>query len=416
MAVTGRKPRLARDGQQWFFDWMIQETGKVFHYQTEGRGTLPKTVRRHVMISKHLGLAARRMQRLAEEEVAAGHKVTALSRYFDATTMFAGAQHTIFENNEEKKYLHSASLSCYDQVRQLAPYRIEHINVEWAGTTVSGNLHLLSTDKPAPCIFFVPGCDMTKEMYPHPLMNHAHQRGMHIFSFDGPGQGESNLRGIKLTANNYEEAASKAIDYLVQRPEIIPDKIVVFGLSFGSHWAMRLAATDSRVRALAAPFASYCAKYHLMDEDGPRWKQLFLYLTGASSEAELDKIAAEMTLDGLVQKISCPTLAVSGEYDSRSPLEEVYELFDQLKCPAELWVFADQHHGTSLVRPNGPPGAMTWMGDDKEYSCDWLRDRLDDRPMVNEGKVVRIELGGGGPYASGRSFKRRWYEAEPAST
>lgn len=60
MAVTDRKPRLARDGQQWFFDWMIQETGKVFHYQTEGRGTLPKTVRRHVMISKHLGLAADR--------------------------------------------------------------------------------------------------------------------------------------------------------------------------------------------------------------------------------------------------------------------------------------------------------------------------------------------------------------------
>ena len=51
--VRGRAP-LARDSQQWMLDYLIQETGKVFHFQGEGRGRLPRGVRSHDMISKHL--------------------------------------------------------------------------------------------------------------------------------------------------------------------------------------------------------------------------------------------------------------------------------------------------------------------------------------------------------------------------
>lgn len=32
--VRGRAP-LARDSQQWMLDYLIQETGKVFHFQSE---------------------------------------------------------------------------------------------------------------------------------------------------------------------------------------------------------------------------------------------------------------------------------------------------------------------------------------------------------------------------------------------
>ena len=73
--VRGRTP-LARDSQQWMLDYVIQETGKVFHFQGEGRGRLPKSVRSHDMISKHLGLQARRMEGLAQAELDAGHRET----------------------------------------------------------------------------------------------------------------------------------------------------------------------------------------------------------------------------------------------------------------------------------------------------------------------------------------------------
>src|SRR6266849_9193105 len=90
--VRGRTP-LARDSQQWMLDYLIQETGKVFHSQGEGRGRLPRSIRSHDMISKHRGLQARRAEALATAEAAAGHPETALDFYFQATVLYAGAQH-----------------------------------------------------------------------------------------------------------------------------------------------------------------------------------------------------------------------------------------------------------------------------------------------------------------------------------
>ena len=46
--VRGRAP-LARDSQQWMLDYLIRETGKVFHFQGEGRGRLPKRDRKSVV-------------------------------------------------------------------------------------------------------------------------------------------------------------------------------------------------------------------------------------------------------------------------------------------------------------------------------------------------------------------------------
>ncbi len=112
-----------------------------------------------------------------------------------------GAQHVIFQNNDEKRYLYAGVRRCYDQVCALAPYKLEHIDIPWNGTLVSGNLHLCpAIGPPRPLIFYIPGCDTMKEGWPHPQFNFAHMRGMHVFSFDGPGQAECNLRGIRLTA------------------------------------------------------------------------------------------------------------------------------------------------------------------------------------------------------------------------
>ena len=49
-----RTPRLNRDGHQWIYDWIVKETGRVFHWDEEGR-ELPGTVKSHGQISKHLG-------------------------------------------------------------------------------------------------------------------------------------------------------------------------------------------------------------------------------------------------------------------------------------------------------------------------------------------------------------------------
>jgi alpha-beta hydrolase superfamily lysophospholipase len=405
-AKKGR-PHLRRDEQQWVFDYLIKETGKTFHFQPDGRGRLPRTVRSHEMISKHVGLAAKKSERLAEAEAAAGHRETAMELYYQATLQYADAQHVVFETGDEKRFLHGGLMRCYDKVRELAPYRIEHVDVPWNGTVVSGNLHLAPGDGPKPLVFYVPGCDQTKEAWPHPYYNQALQRGMHAFSFDGPGQGESNLRGIRLTADNYEDAASAVIDYLLQRPEVDAKKIGVYALSFGSYWGMRIAAKEKRLAAVAAPWASFVDKYYLMTEESPRYKQLFAYLTQSENEEQLDKVVADMHMEGRMEKITAPTLLVSGEYDPRAPISEVIRLFDQMKAPAELWLLPDQHHNGSITQK---ARSSVWEADIHAFVCDWLRDRFNGMPVKHPGKVMWIDPAGAGPNAPNATYKRRWFE------
>ena len=401
------RPHLSRDNQQWFFDWMVKETGKTFHFQPDGRGRLPKSVRSHDMIAKHVGMAAKKSERLAQTEMEAGHRETAMELYYSAALQYADAQHVVFETGDEKKFLHGGVIRCYDKVRELAPYRIEHVDIPWNGTVVSGNLHLAPGNDPKPLIFYVPGCDQTKEAWPHPYYNQALQRGMHVFSFDGPGQGESNLRGIRLTADNYEEAAAAAIDYLMKRKEVDAKKIGVYALSFGSYWGMRIAAKNRNVAAAAAPWASFVDKYYLMTEESPRYKQLFAYLTQSKSEAELDLVWEAMTMDGLMEQVTCPTLIVSGEYDPRAPIDEVYRLFDQMKAPAELWVLPDQHHNGSITQKGR---SSVWEADIHAFVCDWLRERFEGKPVKHAGKTLWIDPAGAGPNAASVAYKRRWFD------
>ncbi len=401
--ASGRA-RLSRDHEQWEFDRVIKDTGRVYHFQGDGRGPLPKGVRSHAMISKHAGLGAVKLERLAREEVEAGHESTALDLFFEASSAFASAQHPIFSVNDEKQMLHRRSIECYDEVRRLAPYPIERLEVPWDGSAVVGNLHLAPGDAPRPCVLFIPGCDMTKEMHPHPRWNHALQRGLHLCSFDGPGQGESNLRGLALTADNYEAAASAMVTELLARPEV--SEVVVYGISFGSYWALRLAATDHRVRAVVAPWASCCDKYYLMTEESPRYRQLFAHLTRAGSEEELLNVLATMDNRADLARLTCPAALMVGEYDPRSPLEEVLDLFDEAASPAELWVFADQHHQVTVTGALQP---KSWMNDVHAFAMDWLVDRIAGKPMPHAGRVLYLESGRG-PHAAHPVYKGRWYE------
>lgn len=402
---TGRTP-LRRDTQQWVLDYLIQETGKVYHFQGEGRGALPKSVHSHAMISKHLGQEAKRLEGFARDEADAGHPETALGFYYRAATAYAKAQHVIFDINDEKRFLYAGARRCFDAMAELAPYQLAHLDIPWEGQTVSGNLHLNpNVSGPAPLLFYIPGCDAAKETYPHPQFNFAHQRGMHIFSFDGPGQAECNLRGIRLTGDNYERAASAALDVLVQHPQIDAEQVVVYANSFGSFWGMRFAGYDERIKALVAAGATIADKYILTDLEAPRWKQLLAFVTQSETEEELDATMRSMTMEGYMERVQCPTLLIVGEYDPRAPLHEVYRLFDQMTAPAELWVMADQHHIPSFAGPKGPSWLLAIHG----VVVDWLRDRLAGGPVPHPGQVRRV-IGPQGPNSSSAQLKRAWYE------
>jgi hypothetical protein len=83
-------------------------------------------------------------------------------------------------------------------------------------------------------------------------------------------------------------------------------------------------------------------------------------------------------------------------------------MFDQLTAPAELWVFADQHHMPSIggTESAGAPSAPL-----HSVMCDWLRDRFADKPLRHPGQVLYIEANSAGPNSPTVARKRQWYES-----
>lgn len=386
-----RTPRLDRDRQQWMFDYLVKETGRVFHWDGDQR-VLPQSVKSHAQISKHVGRIAQRMERVAAEAEAAGHKETAFELYYRASAQFAAAQHPVLETNDEKRYLHGRCIANYEKVIEFAPYPIERVEIPFEGVELQCNFHMVPGKPKAPTIIFIPGCDMTKEMYPDPQVNHAIDRGMHLLVMDGPGQGMGNLRGIKLTADNYERAVLAVVDWLEKRKEVDADKITVFSQSMGSHWGLGVAAFgDPRIKANVGVWASYLDKYFILDTFSPRYKQLFGYLTGAKSEEELDKIVNQMNVSGKEASISAPTLLTTGEYDARSPVELVYEFYDKIKAPKELWVYEDAYHQTVMFPAQGQRMDCHSMG------MDWIKDVFAGKIKEGHDRKMFLRSGGGGP-------------------
>ena len=79
-----RTPRLDRDRQQWIYDYVVKETGRVFHWDEDGR-EMPASIKSHAQISKHLGRIGQRLERVAGEAEAAGHTATAFELYYRAS-------------------------------------------------------------------------------------------------------------------------------------------------------------------------------------------------------------------------------------------------------------------------------------------------------------------------------------------
>jgi hypothetical protein len=83
-------------------------------------------------------------------------------------------------------------------------------------------------------------------------------------------------------------------------------------------------------------------------------------------------------------------------------------MFDQLTAPAELWVFADQHHMPSI---GGGESGANWAAPLHSVMCDWLRDRLANKPLQHPGQVVYVEANSAGPNSPTVVCKRKWYDS-----
>jgi dipeptidyl aminopeptidase/acylaminoacyl peptidase len=391
-----RKLRTQRDDQQWMLDLALNMRGRVQNFEADTTEVPPgKRARNYRMIPKLWRQDAERHEALAKRAHARGAKATATAHYDHAIEAYRMAQHPIFyDDHPLKKYLCDKLAEMVDRRSRVAHYPIERIEVPFDdGKTISCLFHLLPGRPRAPVVIFVPGMDQTKEAFPLATHNVGLERGFHILTMDGPGQGNSNLQKIRSVKDNYERAGAAVIGYLAKRKEVDPKRIAAYGSSMGSYWSLRFASYDRRLAAVASAVACFNPNNTIFTQCSPRFKQMFMYMAGYEDEERFDReVARDMTVRGHLGNIKCPTLLATGEFDPLCPLEDAIEAFGELKSQKELWIFENQYHQQRSL-PN--LGGLA----NQEYIFDWLHEVLVGRGLPKRhSRICYIRENGDGPW------------------
>jgi fermentation-respiration switch protein FrsA (DUF1100 family) len=303
---------------------------------------------------------------LMEEE---GSPVSARENYFMAAIHWGAAQWPIDENNDKNRFYNEHKRDCYSRYAKLADHHVEAAWIPYQGKNLPGWFHLPPGYKGGrlPAVVIVPGMDSFKEtsvsMYGDAWLN----RGFAVLAMEGPGQYECPLLGIYVSIPGWAEAGKAAMDWLVARPEVDPQKIGVRGTSFGSFTATVMAGAEPRYRAVAvAATAVEPGYYTIFDKACPTFKNRFMYMSNIDDEETFQEFRKTLTWEGYADKVRVPYLMVAGEADELSPMEHTERLIKTINGPKRLVVYQESRHSVGGVpsTTQGPPvGSLIadWM-------------------------------------------------------
>ncbi|AWI03418.1 alpha/beta hydrolase [Clostridium drakei] len=135
---------------------------------------------------------------------------------------------------------------------------IKSVMVPYEGTTLPAHYYQLNdTNEPKPVLILLTGFDGTKEEF-YGLAMTALEHGMNCLAIEGPGQGEVVKKQHLYFRYDYEAIVTPAVDYLLANEEVDPEKIVLWGESFGGYLAPRAAAFEHRLAACIANSGIFC--------------------------------------------------------------------------------------------------------------------------------------------------------------
>jgi len=227
---------------------------------------------------------------------------------------------------------------------------VEMFRVPFEGKEVVGYVRIPKSAKPVPLIVAISGLDSRKEEMVErfaPLV----ARGIAVLALDSPGTGESPVKA----APGAERTLVAALDAVLKRPDVDPQRVAVYGGSFGGYWATILAATErQRVRAVVAqspPIHETYSAEHTRALATNR-EYLFDYLPaslfthGAKTLDELIVTREQMSLKtlGILAKPMAPMLVIGGRLDTQVPIADIELLLLSGETPKDAWIHPGGGH------------------------------------------------------------------------
>jgi len=338
-------------------------------------------VKKYADIEPAFAGTARRREAKARAAEADGSPVTARDNYFMAAIHWGSAQWSRHQNDAQNLAYNQSKRDCYARYAALADHPIEPVFIPFKGQSLPGWFHLPPGYQGGriPVVISFPGMDTYKEVFVALKGDRWLERGIAVLALDGPGQAECRVLGLTVSMENWTAVGTAAVDWLLARKEIDPERIGAFGNSFGSFFVTIVAANEPRIRACVANSNNLEPGFHtIFEEASPSYKKRFMYMAGFTDEAKFDAFRRTLTWEGQAEKIRAAYLCVTGEADELSPISFSEKMLARMTAPRMFVVYQDARHAIGACPSvNLGPHPPTLV-------ADWMAQRFAGKPMANE--------------------------------
>lgn len=285
------------------------------------------------------GMAAQ-VEKTADAAAARGNDRTAGNYYMRAGNYYYTGERFI-PPGEAKAAVGRKAYRCFQAGLSRGYPNLEFVEVPYLDTTLPALfMKAPGVSLRAPTVVIFNGMDNCKEMSVIFAGLEFAKRGMHTLAIDGPGQGETlRFRGIP-SRYDYEVPGSAAYDYVAQRADVDPARVVIMGYSFGGYYSGRIAAFEKRYAAGVAMTALHwdLAAWQIRikekaQAEGNKVAQSnfqFQWVVGAADADAGIEVAKRFTLKDVAHQITMPFLVTHGANDRVVPAENAQKLYDAI--------------------------------------------------------------------------------------
>lgn len=320
---------------------------------------------------------------LAAEDEACGRLLSAGEKYKRAANYLLTCERLQAHNAPGRLALYQRFLRVFERGIQLAGDNCQRVEIPYEnGKVISGlyvKAEVLKDGGKAPLLVQVNGLDSMKEMkYLVGLPGWLAKRGVSSLIIDQPGTGEA-LRLHGMTARyDTEHWARRVVDWLETRADVDASRIGCEGVSLGGYYCPRAVAFEPRFACGVVWGANHDwreVQKRRLEKEGdfpvPHYWQHVFWVWGAKDIDDFMRIAENVHLDGVLDRIKVPFLVTHGEKDSQIPLKWAQRTYDQLvNSPRrELKIFTDREGGVQHASFDNSANAG-------QYIADWVAETL----------------------------------------
>jgi 2,6-dihydroxypseudooxynicotine hydrolase len=151
------------------------------------------------------------------------------------------------------------------------------------------------------------------------------------------------------------------LDGLRGRKDLDLDRVGLMGISMGGIYGPRAAASEKRLRAVIALAGPYD-----LSECWPALNPLtrggYVFYTKSRDDAEAFEKSKELTLRGILEKVTCPLLVIHGGRDRLFPPAQAERIVREAP-KATLLMYPDGNHVCNNIPYKYRPAMSDWMRD-----------------------------------------------------